>query len=157
MVAITFIAAGGAAQTIDASEGLSLMENAIGNGIEAIEAVCSGNDPVVTRVGSRLRELSSPRLCAANGLADAIGDPDVAGSDELRTEEARLRGQRIDGGEDIAVCESPSWSMPGWKILISMPASFELPERAIKRESFRSEPRQSMPFASTSSVSVRSP
>jgi 2Fe-2S ferredoxin len=43
MVAITFIAADGAEQTIDASEGLSLMENAIGQGIEAIEAVCSGN------------------------------------------------------------------------------------------------------------------
>lgn len=43
MVAITFIAADGAEQVIDASEGLSLMENAVGNGIEAIEAVCSGN------------------------------------------------------------------------------------------------------------------
>lgn len=43
MVAITFIAADGAERTIDASEGLSLMENAIGRGIEAIEAVCSGN------------------------------------------------------------------------------------------------------------------
>ena len=43
MVAITFIAADGAERTIDASAGLSLMENAIGNGIEAIEAVCSGN------------------------------------------------------------------------------------------------------------------
>lgn len=43
MVSITFIAAGGAETTIDASEGLSLMENAIGQGIGAIEAVCSGN------------------------------------------------------------------------------------------------------------------
>ncbi|MEJ5978023.1 2Fe-2S iron-sulfur cluster-binding protein [Novosphingobium sp. PS1R-30] len=43
MVAITFIAADGAERTIDASEDLSLMENAVGNGIEAIEAVCSGN------------------------------------------------------------------------------------------------------------------
>ena len=43
MVAITFIAADGAEQTIDASEGLSLMENAVGGGIAAIEAVCGGN------------------------------------------------------------------------------------------------------------------
>ena len=43
MVAITFIAADGAGRTIDASEGVSLMENAVAGGIEAIEAVCSGN------------------------------------------------------------------------------------------------------------------
>lgn len=43
MVAITFIAADGAERTIDASEGVSLMENAVAGGIEAIEAVCSGN------------------------------------------------------------------------------------------------------------------
>ncbi len=43
MVGITFIASDGAAQTIDASEGVSLMENAVAGGIEAIEAVCSGN------------------------------------------------------------------------------------------------------------------
>jgi ferredoxin, 2Fe-2S len=43
MVAVTFIAANGAEQTIDASEGLSIMENAVANGIEGIEAVCGGN------------------------------------------------------------------------------------------------------------------
>ena len=43
MVAITFIAADGAERTIEASEGISLMENAIGSGVDAIEAVCSGN------------------------------------------------------------------------------------------------------------------
>jgi 2Fe-2S ferredoxin len=43
VVAITFIAADGAETTIDASEGLSLMENAVGQGISGIEAVCSGN------------------------------------------------------------------------------------------------------------------
>ncbi len=43
MVAITFIATDGSERTIDASEGLSVMENAVGNGIEAIEAVCGGN------------------------------------------------------------------------------------------------------------------
>jgi ferredoxin, 2Fe-2S len=43
MVAVTFIAHDGTAQTIDAAPGLSLMENAIANGIAAIEAVCGGN------------------------------------------------------------------------------------------------------------------
>ena len=43
MVAITFIAVDGAKRVIQASEGLSLMENAVAGGVEAIEAVCSGN------------------------------------------------------------------------------------------------------------------
>jgi len=43
MVAITFIAADGAERTVDATEGLSLMENAVGGDITAIEAVCGGN------------------------------------------------------------------------------------------------------------------
>jgi 2Fe-2S ferredoxin len=43
VVAVTFVSAAGDRQTIDAVEGRSLMENAVGNGIEAIEAVCSGN------------------------------------------------------------------------------------------------------------------
>lgn len=43
MVAITFISAAGDAQTIEASEGQSLMENAVANGIDAIEAICGGN------------------------------------------------------------------------------------------------------------------
>jgi 2Fe-2S ferredoxin len=43
MVAITFIAADGGARTIDADEGLSLMENAVGQGIEGVVAICGGN------------------------------------------------------------------------------------------------------------------
>ena len=43
MVAITFIAADGTRQTIDASLGQSLMENVKAHGIETIEAVCGGN------------------------------------------------------------------------------------------------------------------
>jgi 2Fe-2S ferredoxin len=43
MIAITFIAADGAERTIDAREGLSLMENAIAGGVDGIEAVCGGN------------------------------------------------------------------------------------------------------------------
>jgi 2Fe-2S ferredoxin len=43
VVVIKFIASDGTEQAIDASEGLSLMENAVGNGVEAIEAICGGN------------------------------------------------------------------------------------------------------------------
>lgn len=43
MPSITFIAHDGTARTIDAREGLSLMENAIAEGVEGIEAVCGGN------------------------------------------------------------------------------------------------------------------
>lgn len=43
MVQVTFIAADGGEQTIDAAEGLSLMENAIANGVGTIIAVCGGN------------------------------------------------------------------------------------------------------------------
>ena len=43
MVAIRFIAASGAETVIDAAPGLSLMENAVASGIEAIVAVCGGN------------------------------------------------------------------------------------------------------------------
>lgn len=43
MAAITFIAADGTRTTIAAAEGLSLMENAVGQGIAAIEAQCGGN------------------------------------------------------------------------------------------------------------------
>ena len=43
MIAITFIAADGTEQIIDAVEGASLMESAVGGGIEAIEAICGGN------------------------------------------------------------------------------------------------------------------
>lgn len=43
MVAVRFIAADGGEQVIDASEGVSLMENAVASGIAAIEAICGGN------------------------------------------------------------------------------------------------------------------
>lgn len=72
MVAVTFIAADGAEQTIDAAEGLSLMENAIGNGVTAIEAVCSGNaycgtcrvyiDPAWRAVTGEATEIELPMI-----------------------------------------------------------------------------------------------
>jgi ferredoxin, 2Fe-2S len=43
MVAITYVTHDGRAQEIDAREGMSLMENAVANGIDGIEAVCGGN------------------------------------------------------------------------------------------------------------------
>lgn len=43
MVCVRFIDAGGTVREIEASEGMSLMENAVAQGIEAIEAVCGGN------------------------------------------------------------------------------------------------------------------
>ncbi|MEW9855862.1 2Fe-2S iron-sulfur cluster-binding protein [Novosphingobium sp. M1R2S20] len=43
MPSITFIAADGASHVIKAQEDLSLMENAVAQGVETIEAVCGGN------------------------------------------------------------------------------------------------------------------
>ena len=43
MVTILFISATGEERRIDAQEGLSLMESAIGNSIDTIEAICGGN------------------------------------------------------------------------------------------------------------------
>ncbi|MFC0204801.1 2Fe-2S iron-sulfur cluster-binding protein [Novosphingobium soli] len=43
MVGITFIAADGGETHIEATSGLSLMENAVANGVDAIEAICGGN------------------------------------------------------------------------------------------------------------------
>jgi 2Fe-2S ferredoxin len=40
---VTFIAFDGSEMLIDAASGLSLMENAIANGVEGIEAQCGGN------------------------------------------------------------------------------------------------------------------
>jgi len=43
MVQITYITADGRPQAIDARAGSSLMENAVGGGVEGIDAVCGGN------------------------------------------------------------------------------------------------------------------
>ena len=43
MARITFIAADGAERAIEAEAGLSLMEAAVRNGVDGIEAVCGGN------------------------------------------------------------------------------------------------------------------
>lgn len=43
MAKITYVTHDGREQTIDAQTGISVMENAIANGIDGIEAVCGGN------------------------------------------------------------------------------------------------------------------
>lgn len=43
MVSVTYVTHDGREQSIEAREGLSLMENAIANGIDGIDAVCGGN------------------------------------------------------------------------------------------------------------------
>jgi ferredoxin, 2Fe-2S len=43
MVRITFVSSRGESQTFDALPGLSLMESAVANGVEEIDADCGGN------------------------------------------------------------------------------------------------------------------
>lgn len=81
MAKVHFIASDGIARTIDAQEGISLMENAVANGIDAIEAVCGGNaycgtcrvtiDPAWQAVLGAATEVEQPML-------DSVGDGDPA-------------------------------------------------------------------------------
>jgi 2Fe-2S ferredoxin len=77
VVAITFIDAGGVSRTIEATVGLSLMENAVANGIEAIEAVCGGNAYCGT-----CRVYVDPAWRAATGEATEIEFPMFEASDD---------------------------------------------------------------------------
>ena len=43
MVSVTYITFDGREQTVDVQTGISLMENAIANGVDGIDAVCGGN------------------------------------------------------------------------------------------------------------------
>jgi 2Fe-2S ferredoxin len=70
MARITFIAVDGTARTIAAREGLSVMENAISEGIEAIEAVCGGNAYCGT-----CRVYVAPEWQAVTGAATEIEQP----------------------------------------------------------------------------------
>ncbi|EJL24445.1 2Fe-2S iron-sulfur cluster-binding protein [Novosphingobium sp. AP12] len=79
MVAITFVAVDGLEQRIDATDGLSLMENAVAGGIDAIEAICGGNaycgtcrvhvDPAWRAVTGEITEIEEPMI-------EASGDTD---------------------------------------------------------------------------------
>jgi 2Fe-2S ferredoxin len=72
MVSVTYITFDGREQTVDATTGISLMENAVVNGVDGIDAVCGGNaycgtcrvyvDPAWQgRTGTR-NELEDPML-----------------------------------------------------------------------------------------------
>jgi 2Fe-2S ferredoxin len=43
MVKVTYVAFGGDEMTVDVDSGMTLMEGAVQNGVEGIEAVCGGN------------------------------------------------------------------------------------------------------------------
>jgi len=81
MVHITYITSDGRVQAIEARIGISLMENAVGNSVEGIDAVCGGNAYCGTcrvyidpdwqdKVGSKT-ELEDPML-------EIAGDEDPA-------------------------------------------------------------------------------
>jgi 2Fe-2S ferredoxin len=77
VVAVTFIDASGASRTIAATPGLSLMENAVANGIDAIEAVCGGNAYCGT-----CRVYVAPAWRAATGEPTEIEYPMFEASDD---------------------------------------------------------------------------
>jgi 2Fe-2S ferredoxin len=82
VVAVIFVAADGARRTIEAREGLSLMENAVAQGIEAIEAVCGGNaycgtcrvyvDPAWREVTGEATEIEFPMFEATDDHTPGI-------------------------------------------------------------------------------------
>lgn len=79
MVAIRFIAADGAEQTIDAMSGISLMENAVAGGIEAIVAVCGGNAYCGTcrvHIEPEWRAATGPVTGIEIPMIEASGDTD---------------------------------------------------------------------------------
>ncbi|KHK91135.1 2Fe-2S iron-sulfur cluster-binding protein [Novosphingobium malaysiense] len=79
MVAIRFIAVDGSAQTIDATVGISLMENAVANGVEAIEAICGGNAYCGTcrvHVEPEWRKITGPITEIEEPMIEASGDTD---------------------------------------------------------------------------------
>ena len=82
MVTITFIAADGRKQIADIEPGTSLMEGAVGNGIDGIDAECGGNcycgtcrvyvDPAWQAAVGRAGDFETPVIETAGD-----GDPSV--------------------------------------------------------------------------------
>lgn len=80
MVSVTFIAVDGGKTIIEATEGLTLMENAVAGGIATIEAICGGNaycgtckvyiDPAWQSVTGEIADIELPIL-EANDEADS--------------------------------------------------------------------------------------
>lgn len=79
MVKVRFIAADGAQQTIEVSEGLSLMENAVAGGVDAIEAVCGGNAYCGTcrvYIAPAWRDLLGNATEIEQPMLESVGDGD---------------------------------------------------------------------------------
>jgi 2Fe-2S ferredoxin len=82
MPRIKFIAATGAEEIIDARAGISLMENAVANGIEAIKAICGGNaycgtcrvyvDPAWRAATGEVSELEEPMIEASGDTEPGV-------------------------------------------------------------------------------------
>lgn len=81
MVSVTYITFDGREQQVDARTGMSLMENAIANGVDGIDAVCGGNaycgtcrvhvDPAWQALLGERNDLEGPML-------DTVGDDNPA-------------------------------------------------------------------------------
>ena len=79
MVAIRFIAADGSERQVEARCGLSLMENAVAGGIDAIAAVCGGNAYCGTcrvHVDPAWRAVTGPVTALEQPMIEASGDDD---------------------------------------------------------------------------------
>ena len=81
MPSVTYITADGREQTIDARTGISLMENAIANGIDGIEAVCGGNAYCATcrvYVDPAWADKVNAKTDVEGPMLDSVGDNDPA-------------------------------------------------------------------------------
>ena len=79
MVQVTYITFGGKEQTVDVSPGLSLMEGAVNNGLEGVDADCGGNCYCGTcriYVTPAWREKVGAPSDFERALIEAVGDTD---------------------------------------------------------------------------------
>lgn len=93
MVRVTYIGIGGHEQTVEAAPGLSLMEAAVNNGVDGIDAVCGGNcycgtcrvyvDPQWRTAVGEASEFEAP-------VVETVGDtaPDIRLSCQITLTEA---------------------------------------------------------------------
>ncbi len=93
MVEVTYIAFDGVSRTIDAQPGLSLMEAAIANGVDGIEAVCGGNSYCGTcrvHVDAAWRERTGEASETERLIIESMGDdePSVRLSCQIPVTEA---------------------------------------------------------------------
>lgn len=79
MIGVSYITSDGRVQTIDAQAGISLMENAVANGVDGIDAVCGGNAYCGT-----CRVYVDPAWQQRIGAKNELEDPmlEVAGDDD---------------------------------------------------------------------------